>query len=258
MVWNKEYYYKHKDRINFLRRKNYKKNEGKWHKEYYKKHRIETLKIKQEYYQKVVRKRKGIKRKVFKWEKWEHNILKKYYGKIISPEIQKRYLKNRSIMAIHTEARNLYLKSQLKNYKKIKEILILRNKKNIGKTFEEIYGIEKAKKIKEKFSLIRIGKNNPAYKDGNGKFPYSIGWTNNLKEQIRQRDKNCRICNLSREQHKKSYHNWDLCVHHIDRNKSNHNFFNLICLCLDCHTKIQFFQDDLKDYFYAKNLNLIK
>jgi hypothetical protein len=130
---------------------------------------------------------------------------------------------------------------------KHKKILALRNKKNIGKTYEEIYGKDKARKLKEKFSLISTGENNPAYKDGSSKFPYPLEWRESLKEQIRQRDRKCQICKKQDKLRK-------LCVHHIDRNKNNLNPNNLISLCLFHHAKIINIQDDLKDYFQSKIL----
>lgn len=119
-----------------------------------------------------------------------------------------------------------------------------------------------SEETRKKLSDTRIklelakGKNNPNYKDGKSKEPYPMNWNDRLKESIRNRDKKCKICGMSRNIHKK-YYKRDLLVHHIDRNKNNLNLNNLICLCSFHHLKIQKIEENLKDYFYAKNLSLI-
>jgi len=61
--------------------------------------------------------------------------------------------------------------------------------------------------------------------------PYSLDWTNKLKEAIRIRDnKKCQICNIKQGKEK-------LAVHHIDYNKENCNPENLVALCRSCHAK---------------------
>lgn len=56
--------------------------------------------------------------------------------------------------------------------------------------------------------------------------PYSIEFNNKLKNQIKLRDNNkCVLCGNKNK----------LCVHHIDYDKMNSNYTNLITLCKVCH-----------------------
>jgi len=78
--------------------------------------------------------------------------------------------------------------------------------------------------------------------------PYSIDWTDLLKDSIRQRDDyTCQICGIHQDElqgfHKK------LAVHHIDYDKKNLNPENLITLCHNCHGKTNHSRDYWKNYF---------
>jgi len=99
----------------------------------------------------------------------------------------------------------------------------------------------------------RIGKDHPCYIDGTGRLPYPLGWTNTLKESIRQRDDyKCQLCGkVQRKQKRKPP------VHHIDYNKENLNPKNLITLCPICNIKAnrnreiwtRYFQSKIKIYY---------
>jgi hypothetical protein len=254
--YSKEYYLKNKELVDKKHRDYYKITKGKWHKEYAQRNKEKISKRNKKYYYKIKRKRLGIQKYSRRWEKWEDDILYKYYWKVINREIKRRFLKRRSCEAIQNRANKLGLRTYIKFSPKHKRILILRNKKNTNKTYEEIYGEKKAKKLKERFSKRMSGKGNHQYKDGKSKEPYPINWNNALKELIRNRDKKCKICGITRNKSKKLY-GCDLIVHHIDRNKKNLNPLNLITLCQFHHFKIQSFQDDLQDHFLAINLGHI-
>jgi hypothetical protein len=78
---------------------------------------------------------------------------------------------------------------------------------------------------------------NPNWNGGVSRIPYSIAWTNKLKELIRIRDGHkCQICSNIGKQ-----------VHHIDYDKQNCNENNLITLCRKCHCRTNF----NRDYWYA-------
>lgn len=78
-----------------------------------------------------------------------------------------------------------------------------------------------------------LGKNNPNWKGGVSFDPYGVEFNSSLKEQIRFRDGyKCKICGCPQIENGKS-----LSIHHIDYNKLNNNFNNLISLCKNCHVK---------------------
>lgn len=69
---------------------------------------------------------------------------------------------------------------------------------------------------------------------------YPSQWRTLLKKQIRERDFfSCQIC-------KKKPSNT---VHHIDYEKQNCNFTNLVTLCKSCHGKTNFNRVYWKDFF---------
>ncbi len=81
---------------------------------------------------------------------------------------------------------------------------------------------------------------------------YGRGWTDTLRESIRQRDKyTCQICGKCQDElvgrMKK------LCVHHIDYDKKNLNPNNLITLCSVCHNKTNIQRTKWLKYFYENN-----
>jgi hypothetical protein len=155
--------------------------------------------------------------------------------------------------------------------KKISESLKgkLSNKK--GKTFEEFYGKEKAREIKEKMNISfkkkilseeckeKIKKNNcrfwlgkkrdeetkkliSATKQGIDikdwkKFtsfePYNEKFNNKFRRMIRKRDNQiCMLCRIHREKLSRA-----LCVHHINYDKLLTIPENCISLCIPCHVK---------------------
>jgi|ERR1035437_855313 hypothetical protein len=151
-----------------------------------------------------------------------------------------------------------------------------------GKTYEEIYGIEKAKELKtrvshpgllvgdrnpskridvrKKISLACRGKLKPwllgnkfAYIDGSSKRKYPIAFNTDLKLRVRTRDNfTCRLCGKPEKEEVKELQRV-LCVNHIDFNKENCDESNLNTLCLRCNLKINKRRDYWTNYF--KNLN---
>jgi hypothetical protein len=88
---------------------------------------------------------------------------------------------------------------------------------------------------------------NPAWKGGisrnknNNK--YGQGFTQELKEQVRERDKHiCCLCN-----------NFGNNVHHIDYDKNNHDMLNLVTLCGSCHSKTNYNREEWRQYFESRH-----
>jgi|WetSurMetagenome_2_1015567.scaffolds.fasta_scaffold58183_4 hypothetical protein len=182
--------------------------------------------------------------------KKHRNFLRRKNYKNSGGEISKRYYEKHKENVLKLKTSFRWTEERKKKFSKWNKIRCK------GKSLEEIYGKEKAKEIKEKFRKKMTGKNNPQYKHGKSKEPYPLEWNNWLREQVRRRDNKCEICGISRKKYNVLY-NRDLIVHHIDRDKSNLDFFNLVSICLFCHGKIQHFQEDLIDFFHAKLLGLL-
>jgi len=74
---------------------------------------------------------------------------------------------------------------------------------------------------------------------------YGTNWTNQLKQQIRERDNHkCQICNKNEIDNGRK-----LDVHHIDYNKKNCEESNLISLCISCHMKTNHNRELWVEYF---------
>lgn len=119
-----------------------------------------------------------------------------------------------------------------------------------GHTWEEIYGDEKAARLRQHYSETMVGENNPNYgnhvlagennpnwRGGTSAEPYAFEFDAVLKDQIIQRDEyHCQMCRLLEQEHLQQYGK-RLSVHHIDYDKRNNDPSNLIALCQRCHTK---------------------
>jgi hypothetical protein len=132
----------------------------------------------------------------------------------------------------HTEETKLYISGKKKN-----------------KSYEQLYGKDKAKEIKKKQSNSLKGKNlkekNGSWKGGIAFLPYPYVFNNILKNKIRKRDKyNCQKCKKNEQ-----FLGYNLNIHHIDYNKQNNNKNNLICLCNICHAKTNFNRNYWLNYF---------
>jgi hypothetical protein len=96
--------------------------------------------------------------------------------------------------------------------------------------------------VLEKMSVRMSGEGNPCWRGGLSRLPYPSEWGKRIKKIIRNRDnKTCQLC--------KSQTKNELDVHHIDYNKSNLDYNNLISLCHLCHIKTNFNREKWKKYF---------
>jgi len=124
--------------------------------------------------------------------------------------------------------------------------LVIRNKSNKNKNFEEIYGSIKAKKIKKKIGITQSGKKSHFWLGGKSFEPYSYKFNRALKSKIKKKYKDvCQIC-LKK---KKKLH-----IHHIDYDKLNNSENNLAPLCPSCHSATNFNREIWKEHF-RRNIN---
>ena len=105
----------------------------------------------------------------------------------------------------------------------------------------------KRKNSEAKLGLY-VGENNPNWRGGIAREPYSFNFVSKLREKIRERDNyQCQICAM-KESNLIGYHR-ELPVHHIDYDKTNDKTENLITLCHSCHSKTSFNREYWKYYF---------
>lgn len=113
-----------------------------------------------------------------------------------------------------------------------------------------------AKNLPQKFKkenvLWKNAKRNPRkgekshfWKGGISFEPYSVDWTDDLKESIRKRDDyTCQLCGIHQYEISERIH-----CHHIDYNKKNCNPENLVILCKSCHSKTNYNREYWLKYF---------
>jgi hypothetical protein len=99
------------------------------------------------------------------------------------------------------------------------------------------------------------GTNNPNWKGGKSFENYSYKFRH-LREQIRKRDNyTCKLCNKKQKMEIKIL-NKKLSIHHIDYNKENNKFSNLITLCNQCNGKVNsnrlYWKNILKNNLWKK------
>jgi len=178
-----------------------------------------------------------------RWNNYEKDILKKYYGKITAKEISEKYLKNRTKLQIYDYAHKLKLSSNLKVVcnQLWKDKVSFGRKKNCGllnetkeesqkryNNYKRKWNINNPEKKKE--SCRKWDINNPEKKRGYSK-RYMKKYPLKVKaQQIAFRfikipeDKLCEICNINKA---------------INRHHPNYNLpLQVKLLCIPCHVEI--------------------
>ncbi len=140
--------------------------------------------------------------------------------------------------------------------------------KRKGKSYEELYGKERAKELRELFEGICSGEGNPAYLGGLSFLPYTKEFNNRFKLAIKQRDGfMCLKCGM-REEDSLILFKKRLQCHHINYIKENTLKENCCALCLRCNVEVnknreswtKFFQSLLAErygYKYGENQEII-
>jgi predicted DNA-binding protein YlxM (UPF0122 family) len=92
------------------------------------------------------------------------------------------------------------------------------------------------------------GEKNGNFRNWISRDPYGKEFNEELKEQIRKRDKYaCQECNYTQEQLGYKLH-----IHHIDYIKTHNEEINLISLCRNCHMQTNFNRNDWTRYYKNK------
>ena len=199
-------------------------------------------------------------------EESRDKIRKKAIGRKHSEKAKKKMSNSRK-GELHSKEHNMKVSMALKGRKRSKEHCenIKKSKEHIlGKTYEQIFGEERAKEMKKNFSIKRKGSGNSMWRGGISFEPYDKNFNNKFKNNIRRRDNQiCILCNIHREKLKRA-----LDVHHIDYNKLLSVKENCLCLCNSCHTKTnsnrkhwtKFFQSLLNEkygYEYSESNEIV-
>ena len=138
------------------------------------------------------------------------------------------------------ETKQKMSKAQMGNKKAVgsyrsKEFRQRLRESNLGKKLLE--------ETKRKLSEAHKGKKNPNWQGGKSFEPYTTDWTQTLKRSIRERDNYvCQLC-------KKLQGDRAFCVHHRDYNKKNCDPNNLITLCVQCNSMVNYNRNYWIDYF---------
>lgn len=132
----------------------------------------------------------------------------------------------------------------------------IETRKKIGDT---IRGTKRSDAVKENISRGKIGNKNPSWKDGTSNLPYPIQFNNPTRKAIRNIFKFCICCGKPESENiTKHGTSRQLDVHHIYHNKdhigSHTHPLRLVPLCLECHGKEQFKEQEYINYF-NKTLN---
>lgn len=88
----------------------------------------------------------------------------------------------------------------------------------------------------------------PNWLGGISTLPYPFDFNEELKKLIRERDNNtCQLCDKKQEESGRK-----LCIHHIDYDKDNCDFSNLISLCRGCHGTTNYNREHWTKVFQQK------
>jgi hypothetical protein len=116
--------------------------------------------------------------------------------------------------------------------------------KKVSKT--SYYGFGRCKQCCNK------GKLNGNYIDGSSYEDYPAEFTESLKESIRKRDEyTCQNCDMTQEEHFIVYGR-NLHIHHVDYNRNNCKYHNLLTLCQGCNIRANYNRAYWKNNFIQK------
>ena len=155
----------------------------------------------------------------------------KYYGLLTKENLFKEYVKNKKTLRQLAKKHNCCSRT-IVNYLNEYKISLRTNSQ-------------------AKILQLKDPKNHPCYIEGLDR-NYPLEFSEELKDKIRQRDNcQCQNCDMIEEEHIIVYGRV-LDVHHIDYNKKNLKFDNLISLCQSCHMRTNFNRKYWQEYYKEK------
>lgn len=177
------------------------------------------------------------------WTLEEEQFLIKNKDKLTYKELSEHL--NKSLRTIMGKSRQLGLKKKSFSYKtQIKKGQHLSISTQFKKGNKPLITSERNKKI----SIAMSGENHPSFNNWSSREPYGKSFSHQLKEIIRKfYHYRCQQC--FRNQNELGY---KLAIHHIDYNKQNNDYSNLIPLCKSCHVQTNFKRKDWTNYFQEK------
>lgn len=126
-----------------------------------------------------------------------------------------------------------------------------RGKRHALETIEKLRAsakiAHKRPEVRAKHSAAVMGDKNPRWLGGISAEPYGWNFSEELKEEVRQRDGHrCQLCGVPQMECTKK-----LPVHHIDYDKKNSDPLNLVALCVPCNSKVNANREHWTAYFQA-------
>jgi len=110
-----------------------------------------------------------------------------------------------------------------------------------GRTWEELFGIETALRMKNALSEIK-GEKHPSWRGGKKAAIYGSDFNLWVKRVVAKRDGGiCRVCGLKKKR-------W-MSIHHIDYDKNNNKVENLVLLCINCHMSTNWMRESWIIFF---------
>jgi transposase len=110
------------------------------------------------------------------------------------------------------------------------------------------YGI-KVRTQKEAQKGLRMGPDNPNWRNGVSFLPYPPAFNKALKASIRKRDNyTCQVCGMTEEEHLILF-GCNLTIHHADYNKENCDESNLFSTCFTCNARVNFNKTYWQSFF---------
>jgi AraC-like DNA-binding protein len=113
------------------------------------------------------------------------------------------------------------------------------------------YGI-KVRTQSEAQKGLRMGPDNPNWRNGVSFLPYPPAFNKALKAKIRKRDNyTCQVCGMTEEEHLTIF-GCNLTIHHADYNKENCDESNLFTTCFTCNARVNFNKTYWQSFFQNK------